>query len=52
MTELRVLLMLHDTLVALALQEQILDAGDVPVGDHDWKVDAIVSPEGVTMRNA
>ncbi|KAH8084337.1 5-formyltetrahydrofolate cyclo-ligase [Cristinia sonorae] len=34
-------------LVALALREQILEAGKVPVGEHDWKVDVIIGPEGV-----
>ncbi|TCD63492.1 5,10-methenyltetrahydrofolate synthetase [Steccherinum ochraceum] len=33
-------------LVALALREQILEAGKVPVGENDWKVDVIVGPDG------
>ncbi|KAI9065240.1 5-formyltetrahydrofolate cyclo-ligase [Trametes sanguinea] len=34
-------------LVALALREQILEAGQVPVGETDWKVDVIVGPDGI-----
>jgi len=34
-------------LVGLALREQILDAGKIPMGEYDWKVDAIVSPDGI-----
>ncbi|KAI0716783.1 5-formyltetrahydrofolate cyclo-ligase [Earliella scabrosa] len=34
-------------LVALALREQILEAGQVPVGERDWKVDVIVGPDGI-----
>ena len=33
--------------VALALREQILDAGKVPAGELDWRVDMIVGPDGV-----
>ena len=39
----------HD-IVALALREQILEAGRVPTGEHDWKVDIIVGPDGI-VRN-
>ncbi|EPS94067.1 hypothetical protein FOMPIDRAFT_1033497 [Fomitopsis schrenkii] len=34
-------------LVALALREQILDAGQVPVAPHDWKMDVIAGPDGL-----
>ncbi|KAI0642804.1 5-formyltetrahydrofolate cyclo-ligase [Trametes meyenii] len=34
-------------LVALALREQILEAGQVPVGETDWKVDIIIGPDGI-----
>ncbi|KAI8972845.1 5-formyltetrahydrofolate cyclo-ligase [Trametes punicea] len=34
-------------LVALALREQILEAGQVPVGETDWKVDVIIGPDGI-----
>ncbi|KAI0370574.1 5-formyltetrahydrofolate cyclo-ligase [Pilatotrama ljubarskyi] len=34
-------------LVALALREQILEAGEVPVGEADWKVDVIIGPDGI-----
>ncbi|EPQ52084.1 nagb/rpia/CoA transferase-like protein [Gloeophyllum trabeum ATCC 11539] len=33
--------------VALALREQVLEDGQVPTADHDWKMDLIVSPDGV-----
>ena len=33
--------------VALALREQILEAGQVPVGETDWKVDVIIGPDGI-----
>lgn len=36
--------------VALALREQILEAGQVPVGECDWKVDMIVGPDGIVSR--
>ena len=35
--------------VALALREQILEAGQVPAGVLDWKVDVIVGPDGVVV---
>ncbi|TBU39787.1 5-formyltetrahydrofolate cyclo-ligase [Dichomitus squalens] len=38
---------LRPKLVALAFREQILEAGQVPVGETDWKVDAIVGPDGI-----
>ncbi|KZT71933.1 nagb/rpia/CoA transferase-like protein [Daedalea quercina L-15889] len=34
-------------LVALALREQILDAGQVPIAPHDWKMDVIAGPDGL-----
>ncbi|KAI0067355.1 5-formyltetrahydrofolate cyclo-ligase [Artomyces pyxidatus] len=39
-------------LVALALRQQILENGEVPVGEHDWKMDAIVSPDGVIANSS
>ncbi|TFK46827.1 5-formyltetrahydrofolate cyclo-ligase [Heliocybe sulcata] len=33
-------------LVALSLREQLLEAGQVPITDNDWKMDTIVSPDG------
>ena len=33
-------------LVALALRQQIID-GEVPMGEHDWKMDMIVGPDGI-----
>ncbi len=37
-------------LVGLALREQILEAGRVPTGEHDWKVDIIVGPDGIVRK--
>jgi len=34
-------------LVALALREQVLEAGQVPTAAHDWTMDVIVSPDGI-----
>lgn len=31
--------------MGLALSEQMLPAGDVPVGVHDWKMDVLITPE-------
>jgi 5-formyltetrahydrofolate cyclo-ligase len=33
--------------VALALREQVLDAGHVPMGEHDWKMDMIITPDEI-----
>jgi 5-formyltetrahydrofolate cyclo-ligase len=30
--------------VALALREQVVGSGEVPMGEYDWKVDMIVTP--------
>ena len=40
-------LQLTATLVALALREQILEPGAVPMTDHDWKMDAVVGPDEI-----
>jgi len=32
-------------LVALSLREQIID--NVPIGDHDWKVDLVITPDEI-----
>ncbi|KAF8965051.1 hypothetical protein BDZ97DRAFT_1813390 [Flammula alnicola] len=32
-------------LVGLGLREQLLNAGQVPVGDHDWKLDVLITPD-------
>ncbi|KAG5654435.1 hypothetical protein H0H81_002624 [Sphagnurus paluster] len=37
-------------LVALSLREQILEAGAVPVDEHDWKMDLIVTSDAVLRR--
>jgi 5-formyltetrahydrofolate cyclo-ligase len=31
----------------LALKEQVLDSDKVPMGEHDWKMDKIVTADGV-----
>jgi 5-formyltetrahydrofolate cyclo-ligase len=31
--------------VGLGLREQLFAAGDVPVGDHDWKMDVLITPD-------
>jgi 5-formyltetrahydrofolate cyclo-ligase len=33
--------------VALALREQVLEGNAVPIGDQDWTMDMIVTPDGV-----
>ena len=33
--------------VGLALREQVLDAGKIPMGEWDWKVDSVVSPDAI-----
>lgn len=38
---------MNATIVALALREQILGLGEVPVTPHDWKMDAVVGPDGI-----
>jgi 5-formyltetrahydrofolate cyclo-ligase len=45
MTELSKLM--HILAVALALREQVLDAGQVPMGEYDWKMDMIVTPDEI-----
>ncbi|KZS90191.1 nagb/rpia/CoA transferase-like protein, partial [Sistotremastrum niveocremeum HHB9708] len=35
-------------LVALGFDEQVVDAGEVPTEDHDWKLDGIVTSQGFT----
>ncbi|KAF8905256.1 5-formyltetrahydrofolate cyclo-ligase [Gymnopilus junonius] len=34
-------------LVGLSLREQLLDHGQVPVGEHDWKLDLLVTPDEI-----
>lgn len=34
-------------LVALALEQQLLEHGQVPMFDHDWKMDMIIAPDRV-----
>lgn len=36
--------------VALSLQQQLLEAGQVPVTDYDWKLDVIVTPNDTITR--
>ena len=37
-------------LVGLALEEQVLGVGEVPVGEGDWRVDVIVTGGGECLR--
>ncbi|KAI0346408.1 5-formyltetrahydrofolate cyclo-ligase [Trametopsis cervina] len=39
-------------LVGLGLKEQMLEAEDVPMGEHDWPMDVIVGPNGIIHRSA
>ncbi|PPQ96124.1 hypothetical protein CVT26_004759 [Gymnopilus dilepis] len=32
-------------LVGLGLREQLLDHGQVPVGEHDWRLDVLITPD-------
>ncbi|KAF8889586.1 hypothetical protein BD779DRAFT_1708119 [Infundibulicybe gibba] len=34
-------------LVALALREQVLSGDEIPIGEHDWKMDFIVTPDRI-----
>ncbi|PFH50618.1 hypothetical protein AMATHDRAFT_40722 [Amanita thiersii Skay4041] len=34
-------------LVGLALREQCLESGEVPIGENDWKMDLVVTPDGI-----
>ncbi|KAF8155561.1 hypothetical protein B0H34DRAFT_713792 [Crassisporium funariophilum] len=34
-------------LVGLGLREQLLESGEVPIGDHDWKLDVMITPDEV-----
>ncbi|KAL4079497.1 5-formyltetrahydrofolate cyclo-ligase [Scleroderma citrinum] len=38
-------------LVALALQQQLLDAGQVPITDSDWKVDVVITPNDTITKD-
>lgn len=42
--------MLTQILVALSLQQQLLEAGQVPVTDRDWKVDMVITPKDIITR--
>jgi hypothetical protein len=33
--------------VALALREQIAAPESIPIEEHDWKVDLLVTPDGI-----
>ena len=42
--------MLTRVSVALSLQQQLMEAGQVPMTDRDWKVDIIVTPKDMITR--
>ena len=31
--------------VGLGLREQLLNAGEVPIDDRDWKMDVLITPD-------
>ncbi|KAI6116210.1 hypothetical protein F5141DRAFT_1000901 [Pisolithus sp. B1] len=38
-------------LVGLALQQQLLGAGSVPITDTDWKVDMVITPNSIITKD-
>lgn len=40
------------SIVALSLREQVLEASEIPVGDHDWKMDVIITPDVMLVERA
>ncbi|KAH6917812.1 hypothetical protein BKA70DRAFT_1366349 [Coprinopsis sp. MPI-PUGE-AT-0042] len=38
-------------LVGISLREQLLEAGSVPMADHDWKLDMIITPEETLVQS-
>lgn len=40
------------SIVALSLREQVLEASEIPVGDHDWKIDVIITPDVMLVERA
>ncbi|KAG6841046.1 hypothetical protein C0991_002354 [Blastosporella zonata] len=38
-------------LVALALREQLMEGSAVPVGNHDWGMDVIVTPDQILLKD-
>ncbi|TEB23391.1 5-formyltetrahydrofolate cyclo-ligase [Coprinellus micaceus] len=37
-------------LVGLSLREQLLGSGAIPMSDHDWRMDMIITPDEVLIR--
>ncbi|KAF9225726.1 nagb/rpia/CoA transferase-like protein [Gyrodon lividus] len=37
-------------LIALSLQQQLLDAGQVPVTEYDWNMDMIITPKDMITK--
>ena len=33
--------------VGLALREQVLNSGEVPMTEHDWKLDMVIAPDEI-----
>jgi len=33
--------------VALSLREQLFEKNSVPMGEHDWKMDLVVTPDEI-----
>jgi 5-formyltetrahydrofolate cyclo-ligase len=36
--------------VALALRDQIVETGRIPMSEHDWTVDIIVTPDELLQK--
>jgi hypothetical protein len=36
--------------VGLALREQVLGKGNIPMGDNDWSMDFVITPDEVLMN--
>jgi 5-formyltetrahydrofolate cyclo-ligase len=33
------------------LREQLLDQGVIPMGEHDWRVDVVITPDEILVRD-
>lgn len=36
--------------VGLSLREQLLESGVIPMSDHDWRMDVVIAPDEVLIR--
>lgn len=37
--------------VGLSLREQLLEAASVPMADHDWKLDMVITPDETLVQS-